>query len=415
MKGFCTKEKHRTAHSFRTNQSTRTFWAPSAQRSLFHCKQHNTNLCRHLICLLTRISSYKSRLPIKATEIIKNLSGQNGFSPEKKTKAKAPKPGEPISKRKLPQTDRRKLQKVASDTQALRRPPSLVRSATDTLIKREISETPFSAIPHLKDSRPPSRSRQPSVQLQHLNKRQVDLNTISTATEAKLKRKAIIEEELKEAITTLKKPNRGLAIKEFVESSEQRTFASVSASKRKKDVAARRVLQNVRNVQVLATPKHERKIDALALAPRDVMESRKEEPIPLNPPSNWGFIPASITKSNTQCWDKTTRIQPSTASSVIADTPSRGPAKTISFFGATTVTSTPERSAQAVSSFRIPSSAAKSMDRVTGITQTPFKDCVNRSITTTTMTTKTLSKMNGEQHRSIYDVLGWNDDVDELA
>jgi len=362
-----------------------------------------------LICLLTCISSYKSRLPKKATEIIKNLSGQNEFSPEKKTKTKAPKPGEPISKRKLPQNDRRKLQKTASDTQTLRRPPSLVRSATDTLIKRETSETPLSAIPHLKDSRPPSRSRQPSVQLQHLNRRQVDLNAISAATEAKLKRKAVIEEELKEAITTLKKPNRGLAIKEFVEASDQRTFASTS--KRKKDMTARRVLQNVRNVQVLATPKHERKIDALA--PRDVMEIRKEGSVPLHPPSSGEFIPASVMKASTQksqSWDKTTRIPPSTVYSVIADTPCRGPAKTVSFFGTADLVSTPERSAQAVSSFRIPSSAAKSMDRVTGITQTPYKDCINRSITATTT-----SKMNEEQHESIYDELGWNDDVDELA
>ena len=307
-------------------------------------------------------------------------------------------PGEPISKHKLPQNDRRKLQKIASDTQTLRRPPSLVRAATDTLIKRETSETPLSAIPHLKDSRPPSRSRQPSAQLQHLNRRQVDLNTISAATEAKLKRKAIIEEELKEAITTLKKPNRGLAIKEFVEASEQRTFAS----KRKKDVAERRVLQSVRNVQVLATPKHERKIDALA------MESQKKEPVLVDPPCSGEFVPASVMKPNT-------RIPPSTAYSVIADTPSRGPAKTVSFFGTAAVAGTPERSTQGVSSFRIPSSAVKSMDRVAGITQTPSKDCIDRSITATTVVTKTPSKMNKDQRESIYDALGWNDDVDELA
>src|SRR6266480_2760155 len=122
MNGFCTKEKHKAARCFRTIRSTRTFWAPSAQRSLFHCKQHQS--LRPLICLLTRIQSYKSRLPIKATEIIKKLSGQNDFSPEKKSNTKTPKPGEPIPKRKLPQNGRRKLQKIASHTQTLRRPPS---------------------------------------------------------------------------------------------------------------------------------------------------------------------------------------------------------------------------------------------------------------------------------------------------
>ena len=353
---------------------------------------------------------------MKAAEVIKKLSGQNEFSPEKKSKA--PKPGEPISKHKLPQNERRKLQKTASDTQTLHRPPSLARSATGTF-KRETSEIPLSAISHLKDSRPPSRSRQPSIQLQHLNRRQVDLNAISSATEAKLKRKAVIEEELKEAITALKKPNRGLAIKEFVEASERRTFASASASasKRKKDVAARRVLQSVGNVQVLATPRHGRKIDALA--PRDDVESRREVPIPLNPPSSRGFIPASAIKpdsQNSQNRDKSTRIPPSTTyDGVIAETPSRGPAKTVTFFGAAAVISTPDRSTKTVSSFRIPSSAAKSMDRVAGISQTPTKDRINRSITAAAVVAKTPSKVNEKQHGSIYDTLGWNDDIDELA
>ena len=64
--------------------------------------------------------------------------------------------------------------------------------------------------------------RQSVEKSKRYSQREVDLNAISHATEMKLKRKALVEEELKGAIATLKKPNRCLAVKEFVESIEQR-------------------------------------------------------------------------------------------------------------------------------------------------------------------------------------------------
>jgi hypothetical protein len=56
------------------------------------------------------------------------------------------------------------------------------------------------------------------------SQREIDMSFTTIATNAKLQRKARVEEELKEAITALKKPNRSLAIKEFVETSERRVL-----------------------------------------------------------------------------------------------------------------------------------------------------------------------------------------------
>ena len=51
---------------------------------------------------------------------------------------------------------------------------------------------------------------------------------MSAASEAKLKKKADVEEKLREAIRTLKKPNRGAAVKEVAESADA-SFAKALA------------------------------------------------------------------------------------------------------------------------------------------------------------------------------------------
>lgn len=405
-----------------------------------------------IFCTEVIVPFYKSRLPKKAAEVIKKLSGQAG-SPDKKRTSK-PKPGEPVSKDKVPQKEHRRLQKTTSDTQAMFRPPSLMRSATDSFIKREASEVPLSAFPQLKDSRPPSRSRQPSVQLQHLNRRQVDLNSLSTSSEAKLKRKAAIEDELKDAITAIKKPNRNLAIKDYNEATEQRAFARTS---KRKQHPARRILQNVENVQVMATPRNVRKVNVF---PEKSTEQTAHEPgDDMLPPSS-SCVPASTVRPRSQGSgnrEKADQFHPhSKHSSAIAETPSRGSAKNTSFLHFT-VSGTPDGK-QSISAFKIPSSAIKAMDRVTGIEQTPSKNRLGQpplvrksdafthimqtpskqrspdtaEAVTLTPVQSTMSAdrtgMGGvdenakesegraeKPNESIYDALGWNDDVDELA
>jgi len=107
--------------------------------------------------------------------------------------------------------------------------PSLLRSATAPVsalpgLKRESSEVSLSDIP----------LKRPSVEKsKRYSQREVDLSVISIATEEKLRRKASVEEELRGAIATLKKPNRSLAVKELNESFEQRLPGAGASSRSK--------------------------------------------------------------------------------------------------------------------------------------------------------------------------------------
>jgi len=194
--------------------------------------------------------------------------------------------------------------------------------------KREASEISLLDIPPI---RPAVRGS--SVQLKHLQQRQIDLNAITVATENKLKRKANIEEELRGAINTLKKPNRGLAVKDYVESTEQRSLGSKSMRK-KTAGPIRKVLQNAENVQVTATPRHNRKTNALIpMTAQKAQAEHHNEPLP---PSSGDFcIPSSTVRPSTggrsemrQPFFHSKRLD--TGKSV-TETPSRGSSKMVSF------------------------------------------------------------------------------------
>ena len=272
------------------------------------------------------------------------------------------------------------------------------------------------------------------------------------ATDAKLKRKAAIEDELKEAITALKKPNRGLAIKDYVEAAKQREV--MGASKRKQH-PPRRVLQNVENVQIVATPRNSRKVNVFApKEPEQTMPDTTDEA----PAPSSGCVPASSLRPAAQVGSSHLQQYGRTAGTV-AETPSKRPVKPLSFFPSA-ISGTPDRD-QRVSAFKIPNSAIKSMDRVTGVEQTPSKQRheqaspANRLLagksnafaqmmytpprqrtqaSTDAMTSPHIQSTTpvdgsrivenavaatgaaGEKPQgSIYDALGWNDDVDELA
>jgi DNA replication regulator SLD3 len=110
-------------------------------------------------------------------------------------------------------------------------PPTLTRSATVSAVpglKREADECSPWTVP-AKDSQPPMNvCRGGVLKSKRFSQREIDMSftTIATNVEsAKSQRRSRVEEELKEAITTLKRPNRGLAIKEFVETAERRVLA----------------------------------------------------------------------------------------------------------------------------------------------------------------------------------------------
>lgn len=59
-------------------------------------------------------------------------------------------------------------------------------------------------------------------QYKRFSQREVDLNTGLSQTNVKLRKKQSVQEELKNAISMLKKPNRSVAVREFVDSVDQR-------------------------------------------------------------------------------------------------------------------------------------------------------------------------------------------------
>lgn len=101
----------------------------------------------------------------------------------------------------------------------------LTRSATDSIIpgiKRELSDATLSAI---------STTR---LNLQHPRRysyREVDLSAAAQATEAKQQKKSVIEQELKNAIAALTKPNPRAAAREVVDSAERRTAGAEARSR----------------------------------------------------------------------------------------------------------------------------------------------------------------------------------------
>jgi DNA replication regulator SLD3 len=127
--------------------------------------------------------------------------------------------------RQQPRKPRRTLERVLTDEKSRRRMPSLSRSATDSAVpnlKREVSDTSLSAVP---------LNRLNIQKSKRYSLREVDLNAVSQAAEARLKKKASVEQELKGAIAALKKPNPRMAVKEFVEAAEKRVAGSHRRSK----------------------------------------------------------------------------------------------------------------------------------------------------------------------------------------
>jgi len=140
-------------------------------------------------------------------------------------------PGTKI-RREPPSTTRKPLQRVSTEVSNTRsrKPPSLARSATDTLLLQRINgertETPQKNA--FKDIRKPlSRSNSINQSKRLLSQREVDMSAMTKFKGVKLKKNAAVEQELKNAIATLKKPNRSIAVKDYVDAADQRAAAAV--------------------------------------------------------------------------------------------------------------------------------------------------------------------------------------------
>jgi hypothetical protein len=250
-------------------------------------------------CVEVIIPFYMSRLPEQAIMISKKLGGPVQTSPPKR---KATRP--PITSRKSGESkepdlkrSRRSLARVATDTDTQTahrgRTPSLNRSATDSAllrgVKRETSEVPLAAIPFQRS--PSNAARQSLSHFKHLKGRQIDLSAPSAAAAAKLKQKKRVEEDLKEAITALKKPNRDLAVGGYVEEIERRGLGLSNSKSRKPATTVRTVLKDV---LVSATPRAGRKTkDVVQSTPRHRHSRQSADQATVLPSSSTLCIPSS--------------------------------------------------------------------------------------------------------------------------
>lgn len=389
----------------------------------------------HGFCVEVIVPFYMSRLPEQALMINKKLGGPATIVSSKRKAMKPPLSRKKSGDLKEPETKkpRRSLARVATDTTGKtgnRKTPSLARSATDTTllrqqsIKREGSEAPLSTIPF---QRSPSRARQSMSQLRHLQGREMDLTTTSAAAAAKLKHKARVEDDLKEAIATLKKPNRDLAAGSYMADIEKRGLGSANRS-RKPANPIRRV---VKDVQVTATPRADRRTKNIVeqtpvhYHQDPFIRSVATEAAPLNDfciPSSGVRQPSFNVPGTTQRSVTARELAPSG----VAETPSKAPTSKSFTSGAArrTIFATPVKS-----STRLFQEVAASTP---GIFETPVKAggsppptsrdhrppiVAATPIKVTPLTTETApaiftTPVKRTEETSIYDELGWNDDDD---
>ncbi|KAK2073000.1 hypothetical protein P8C59_007314 [Phyllachora maydis] len=113
--------------------------------------------------------------------------------------------------------------------------------------------------------------------------------SFACSKDCKADKKALVEAELKDAISALKRPNRALAGKEIVEDAERRLITGVSQLKRLKKGGR---VSSVPSVQVKATPVNNRFKDVIAAEnqlPRVQQEVVRDE----YRPSSSSIVPSS--------------------------------------------------------------------------------------------------------------------------
>ncbi|KAK5114890.1 hypothetical protein LTR62_002049 [Meristemomyces frigidus] len=239
-------------------------------------------------CIEVVIPFYLSRIPQHATNVNKKLGGPTAPSPSTRKTTSIRKPGEPASRPAPEQRFRKTLSRVSSAvlTHPSRhaQPPSLHRSATDSKIlqqhlKRETSEQPLSLdkIPPIKPLVP--RKRTSLMHSISFSRREVDLSAMSQANEKKLKKKTEVEEKLRDAISTLKKPDRVAAGREVVGEAEKRGGRPAVGSRRNTDIPrvtagrgsySAELEQVKQQAFVAATPKHTRMVRGTPMHARHI-------------------------------------------------------------------------------------------------------------------------------------------------
>jgi len=324
-------------------------------------------------------------------------------------------------------------------------------------VKREASEAPsLSSIPSA-DAQSTDANRGGVLKSKRFYQREVDLSNLASDGNAntKAKKEAIIQAELKDAISALKRPNRELAGKSQVDTAEKRAASATHARSKLKnycardeclwDIESKKPIRNplFQGVQISATPKANRRKDmAFESQPSSLAKSIEEFGPAVVPGSSLPRIPQSALRLAHEGMPKKNPLY-----SAIEATPTRKLASCSSQRGA--LLSAPEhdhnaylpssplhvRRSSALLFTAVSDSAAKRASTVSsyGVQETPVKrrqeitldhshprlsepgsDKENNRIERRKTLVGTSSQETGRTDENIYKSLGWDDDADDL-
>ncbi|KAJ5832269.1 DNA replication regulator Sld3 [Penicillium riverlandense] len=323
-------------------------------------------------CTEVIIPFYAARLPDKCKLITRKFGVSGGISPvAKKTQSSTSKtqrvePGSEVKRQQPALKSRRSLHRVLTDEKvASVRHPSLNRSKTapsQQEIKRDSIEPLLPAVL--------SGSVRGGIQkAKRAENREVDLNAVARQHETKLRKVQMLVDQKKEldaAINALRKPNRELVANEIAEDATKRVSTGGGSSRKPKNPVRN---PNGQGVQVMATPRRNRKQDAvvgLPPLPRSLAASRSfagempDGPVAESSPM---AVPSSSRRATSFSGADSSPFQSRGASNheshyhpshadngCIEGTPSRPPSKLFQ----THITDTPSASSKGKGLFRIP-------------------------------------------------------------
>ncbi|KAK2612434.1 hypothetical protein QQS21_001538 [Conoideocrella luteorostrata] len=377
-------------------------------------------------CVDVIVPFFSARLPALCDVINRKLGGPVIVSPVKSQSLRRSsgkleqRPGAATRRPAAPNA-RRTLQRALSTEQMHRRSISrgpsnaiaLMRSATSTSlssVKREGSE-PLSLKDMPKGDLLFGRARQSSLSRS---------NSMTNAGDTKASKKALVEAELKDAISALRKPNREVVGKAMAESDLRRVTTSLSAKKTRK--VPRSSLAS--SVQVKATPANNRFKDVLAVKPEssvDIPLDSTEELVPLS--SLGHLVPSTghrhshrdaLADSVSPAVDYVggTPIRPSTQPSFIRrvahDEPKILPPSPLNHRKTALI----EDFSQPQSTITASASSQPPIHRTREIMETPVKRSVSR-LDLIKSPVPIYEPVRAKQ-ASIYEKLGWDDDFDDI-
>jgi len=375
------------------------------------------------------VASYASRLGKVAERIARKLGVQNAPSPVKRKSAQKDPPARPGAalSREDASKSRRSLHRVSTTggRSGSGQPPTLMRSATDTLLQEIARERSNSPNVSFNAAGGAARSFSRSSSINHskqVNQREVEKNLYAKPKQDS--RKNVAEKELQEAIATLRKPNRGTAVKEIADAADMRKIATTQ----KKPTMSRT------QSQVMATPRRSSKTKDVVSATPSRSMTQPDLTLQDNPflASATSRIPSS---GHRPAWSVEGRSQaPLVDVPSISETPSKPGGRTVDSLGimhnSTTIVDKSPIPAPPI--FKAPPSRKVSWNdqSITAqVAETPRKARTSagpgrkhsaerigspemEAIMSSPVAVRksNVSEMDGNPAGSIYDSLGWDDD-----